>query len=216
MQKSGSSSGQQGILCVLSGPSGVGKNTVLNALLSEDPRVRYSISVTTRPPRPGESHGVNYFFVSDQEFDAMIRDGELLEWAVFCNHRYGTPRSYVQQYLEQGYHVVLDIDVQGAAGVREKMPQGVFVFLMPPSWNALEERIRMRGTETESAIQRRLERAMEEMRAVTQYQYVVWNDDVLNAVRRLQAILAAEECRVHRDANLSRLRDYVRLSDEQG
>lgn len=196
-------------MCVLSGPSGVGKNTVLNALLSENPRVKYSISVTTRPPRPGESHGVNYFFVSDDEFDDMIRDGELLEWAVFCHHRYGTPKSYVSQSLRDGYHVVLDIDVQGAAGVREKMPDGVFVFLMPPSWEALETRIRARGTESEAAIQHRLSRAREEMRAASQYQYIVWNDDVLNAVRRLEAILGAEECRVDRSPTTERLRSLI-------
>lgn len=187
-----------GLLLVLSGPSGVGKNTVLNALIAENPQVRYSTSATTRPPRSGEVHGQHYFFLSEEEFARRVASGEFLEWAVFCGHRYGTPRPYVEQSLAAGYHVVLDIDVQGAKRVREAMPQAVFVFLLPPSWEALEQRIRARGTDREEAILRRLTSAREEIAALSEYQYVVWNREVGVAVRELEAILTAETCRTKR------------------
>lgn len=183
---------------VLSGPSGVGKNTVLNALIAKNPRVRYSISATTRPPRPGEVHGQNYFFLTGEEFGRRVDAGEFLEWAVFCGHRYGTPRPNVEKWLSAGHHVVLDIDVQGARRVKEAMPQAVLVFLLPPSWEVLEARIRARGTDAEEVIARRLTAAREEIAALPAYQYMVWNREVEAAVKELEAILMAESCRTER------------------
>ncbi|MDI6871547.1 MAG: guanylate kinase [Bacillota bacterium] len=190
--------GRPGILLVLSGPSGVGKNTVLNALIARNPRVRYSISATTRPPRSGEVHGKHYFFLSEEEFARRVAAGEFLEWAEFCGHCYGTPRPFVAESLALGYHVVLDIDVQGARKVREAMPQSVLVFLLPPSWEVLEARIRARGTDREEEICRRLAAAREEIAALPAYQYVVWNREVEVAVKELEAILTAEMCRTER------------------
>ncbi|HHW13950.1 MAG TPA: guanylate kinase [Firmicutes bacterium] len=187
-----------GILLVLSGPSGVGKNTVLNALMVQNPQVRYSISATTRPPRPGEVDGRNYFFLSEEEFDRRTAAREFLEWAEFCGHRYGTPRSYVEETLAAGYHVVLDIDVQGAQRVREAVPDAVLVFLLPPSWDVLEARIRARGTDREEVIGRRLAVAREEIAALPAYDYVIWNREVAVAVKELEAILTAELCRTKR------------------
>lgn len=190
--------GKQGVLLVLSGPSGVGKNTVLNALIARNPQVRYSISATTRPPRPGEVHGQHYFFLTEEEFARRAAAGEFLEWAVFCGHRYGTPRPAVEEWLAAGHHVVLDIDVQGAKRVRESMPQAVLVFLLPPSWEVLKARLRTRGAEDDEAIRRRLEAAREEIAALPAYDYVVWNREVELAVNELQAILSAELCRAKR------------------
>lgn len=185
-------------MLVLSGPSGVGKNTVLNALIARNPQVKYSISATTRPPRPGEIHGKHYFFLSEEEFTRRVAAGEFLEWAEFCGHRYGTPRPYVEGHLAVGHHVVLDIDVQGAMQVRGAMPEAVLVFLLPPSWEVLEARIRSRGTDAEEAIRRRLAVAKEEIAALPSYEYVVWNREVTAAVRELEAILTAESCRTER------------------
>jgi guanylate kinase len=176
----------------------VGKNTVLNALIAQNPRVRYSISATTRPPRPGEAHGQHYFFLSKEEFARRVADQDFLEWADFCGNRYGTPRSFVQECLAAGRHVVLDIDVQGALKVRQAMAEAVLVFMMPPSWEALEARIRGRGTEPEEKIRRRLETAHREILAVPSYDYVVWNEDVAQTAGELQAILAAEMRRTGR------------------
>ncbi len=190
--------GRPGILLVLSGPSGVGKNTVLNALIAQNPQVRYSISATTRPPRSGEVHGRHYFFLTEEEFTRRVAAGEFLEWAEFCGHRYGTPRPFVEESLDAGFHVVLDIDVQGARRVREAQPSAVLVFLLPPSWEVLEARIRSRGTDAEEAICRRLSVAKEEIAALPAYQYVVWNREVTVAVKELEAILTAESCRTER------------------
>lgn len=186
------------MLLVVSGPSGVGKNTVLNALIAANPQVRYSISATTRPPRSGEAHGQHYFFLSEEEFASRVAAQDFLEWADFCGHRYGTPRSFVEECLAAGRHVVLDIDVQGALKVRQAMPEAVLVFMMPPSWEELEARIRARGTDTEEKIRRRLETAHREILAVPSYDYVIWNEDVACSAQELQAILTAERCRAKR------------------
>ena len=131
----------EGFLVVLSGPSGAGKNTLLNAVMNRVPGLRYSVSATTRPPRPGERDGVDYFFVSDAAFDEMIGRGELLEYATFCEHRYGTPRRFVDERLAAGDTVITDIDIQGARQIQKAMPEAVFVFLMPPSMETLRQRL---------------------------------------------------------------------------
>jgi guanylate kinase len=202
--------GQPGVLLVLSGPSGVGKNTVLNALIAQNPQVRYSISATTRPPRSGEVHGRHYFFLAEEEFARRVAAGEFLEWAEFCGHRYGTPRPFVAESLAAGFHVVLDIDVQGAKRVREARPSAVLVFLLPPSWEILKTRLRSRGADTEEAIARRLASAKEEIAALPAYEYLVWNREVSVAVRELEAILTAESCRTARRGEESLRRFFER------
>lgn len=188
----------RGFLVVLSGPSGAGKNTLLNAVLPLIPDLRYSVSVTTRPPRPGERDGVDYFFVDDAEFDRLIEQDEFLEWAEFCGYRYGTRRSFVDECLRRGETVITDIDIQGAKQIRERMPEGVFVFLLPPSMAELRKRLRQRGTEEESAICRRLETALEELQAITYYDYWILNDDLQRAASTLEAIIRSERSRVQR------------------
>src|SRR5690606_21539315 len=147
------------------GPSGAGKNTLLNAVLPRIPDLKYSVSATTRPPRPGERDGVDYFFLDDAAFDAMIARDEFLEWAEFAGYRYGTPRRFVEECLAQGYVVITDVDIQGARQIKEKMPDGVFVFLLPPSMEELQRRLESRGTESAEAISRRLKIALEIGRA---------------------------------------------------
>lgn len=183
---------------MLSGPSGVGKNTLLNAVLPKVEGLRYSVSATTRPPRPGEVHGRDYFFLTDEEFDRMIERGELLEWAEFVGRRYGTPRRYIEECLEQGETVILDIDIQGAAQIRAAMPEAVLVFLLPPSLEELRRRIYGRAKDSEAAILERLSWAKHELAAVTDYDYVIVNDDLERACEQLRAIILAERCRVSR------------------
>lgn len=188
----------RGILVVLSGPSGAGKNTVLNAVLPRIPDLRYSVSVTTRPPRAGEVEGVDYYFVDDATFDDMIRTGQLLEWAEFCGYRYGTPRRFVEECLSRGESVISDIDIKGAAQIKRTYPEGVFVFLLPPSLGELRKRLARRGTEGEEAIARRLQVAVEELRAIREYDYWIVNDSVERAAADLEAIIRAERQRVAR------------------
>lgn len=187
-----------GFLVVLSGPSGVGKNTLLNAVLPVVPDLHYSVSATTRAPRPGEVHGRDYFFVSDEEFDEMVRQGRLLEWAEFVGRRYGTPRDYIERCLEDGLTVIMDIDIQGARQIRAKMPEAILVFLWPPSLQELSRRIYGRAQDSEKAITRRLSWARQELEAVSDYDYVIVNDDLERAASELQSIVLAERCRVSR------------------
>ncbi|NPV27711.1 MAG: guanylate kinase [Firmicutes bacterium] len=187
-----------GILLVLSGPSGAGKGTLCKALLQKCPELTYSISVTTRSPRPGENHGVNYFFLSTAEFQDMAERGELLEWAQVYDHYYGTPRKFVEETLASGRDIILEIDIQGARQIKEKFPAGVFVFVMPPSLEELAVRIVKRGADSEEEIRKRLSCASDELSHVTDYDYVVLNDEVTRAVEKLKAILIAERCRVSR------------------
>ena len=183
----------KGKLLVLSGPSGAGKSTVVSKLMERRGDVCFSVSATTQAPRPGEQDGVNYFFVTRERFEEMVRTGELLEHAEYVGNCYGTPRAYVEQRLEAGYNVILDIEVQGARQVMEAAPEAVLVFLIPPTLAELERRLRARGTESDEVIRGRLERAKEECRSDF-YRYIVINDDADTAAKELDAIITAEQC----------------------
>lgn len=190
---------EKGLLIVLSGPSGVGKGTVRKKIFSQpDIAFEYSISMTTRPPRVGEVDGVDYFFKTREEFEELIKQGKLLEYAEFVGNYYGTPIDYVQETLNAGKDVFLEIEVQGARQVREKIPDGLFIFLVPPSLSELKNRIVTRGTESEEVIQNRMTVAREEIEMMSLYDYVVENDRVELAVERIKSIVIAEHCRRER------------------
>ncbi|AOZ87335.1 guanylate kinase [Bacillus xiamenensis] len=192
---------ERGLLIVLSGPSGVGKGTVRQAIFSqEDTKFEYSISVTTRKPREGERNGVDYFFKTREEFEDMIENKKLLEWAEYVGNYYGTPVDYVEQTLSEGKDVFLEIEVQGALQVREAFPEGLFIFLAPPSLSELQNRIVTRGTESEDLIRNRMAAAKEEIEMMDAYDYVVENDDVELACERIKAIVLAEHLRRDRVA----------------
>lgn len=183
----------KGKLLVLSGPSGVGKGTVLGELMKRRSDMCFSVSATTRQPREGEVDGVNYFFVTKERFEEMIRNNELLEYAQFVSNSYGTPRAYVEQQLERGMNVILDIEVQGARNIVNMIPDAVSVYMIPPSYEELEKRLRGRGTETEEQIQGRLQTAINEARAADFYRYIIVNDNLETAVNELDAIMTAEK-----------------------
>ncbi|MFC4404632.1 guanylate kinase [Gracilibacillus xinjiangensis] len=191
---------EKGILFVLSGPSGVGKGTVRKALFEHDTNLKYSISMTTRNRREGEQDGVDYFFRTHDEFREMIDHNRLLEYAEYVGNYYGTPRQYVEEMIEAGHDVFLEIEVQGAMQVKKNFPQGVFVFLIPPSLEELKNRIQDRGTESEDLIASRLQEARNEIEMMEAYDYVVVNDSVENAVKKVQAIVQGEHCKKERVA----------------
>ena len=179
-------------LIIFTGPSGVGKGTIVKKLFKDLPNVEFSVSCTTRAQRPGEIEGKNYFFKTKQEFQQMIASDELLEWAEFVGNYYGTPRKFVEEKLAEGKDVFLEIEVQGALQVMQKCPQAVSIFLTPPRFSDLEERLRKRGTETEAVMQERLKKAKEEMGFMDRFTYVVTNDDVDEAVETIRALILQE------------------------
>ncbi|RCV55256.1 guanylate kinase [Marinitenerispora sediminis] len=178
-------------LTVLSGPSGVGKSTVVREIRRKHPEVWLSVSVTTRSPRPGETDGVEYFFVDDTEFDRLVAAGELLEWAEFAGNRYGTPRGPVESRLRAGHPVLLEIDLQGARQVRETMPDALLVFLAPPSWEELVRRLTGRGTEPPEVVQRRLDTARVELAAEKEFDLTLVNTSVRDVCDELLALIVA-------------------------
>ena len=192
---------RKGLLVVVSGPSGAGKGTICQALL-ERTSLAYSVSATTRKPRAGEVDGVNYHFLSVEAFEEMIEKDGLLEWAKVYDNYYGTPLKKVEEKLAAGEDILLEIDTQGAMKVREKFPEGVYIFILPPSLAELERRIRGRDTETEDVLQKRLAAAIDEIEAGKCYKYVVTNDEVDGAVESVCAILAAERRLVARNGEL--------------
>ncbi|MEC0229250.1 MULTISPECIES: guanylate kinase [Paenibacillus] len=189
---------ERGILIVLSGPSGVGKGTVCAALRKISPDIVYSVSATTRSPRQGEVDGVNYFFKTREQFQQLIDTDEVLEWAEYVDNFYGTPRRFVEETLRSGKDVILEIEVQGALQVKQKFSEGVFIFLLPPSLDELENRIVTRGTETDEVIRSRMSVAIDEIRLMEHYDYAIVNDHVETACAKIQAILAAEHCKKER------------------
>lgn len=190
---------ERGLLIVLSGPSGVGKGTVRQAIFeSEDNDFDYSISMTTRKKRVGERDGIDYFFSTKEEFEALIESGGLLEYAEYVGNYYGTPLGYVEKTLQSGKDVFLEIEVQGALQVREKMPEGIFIFLTPPDLKELKSRIIGRGTDEMAIIEQRMTKAIEEIDLMRYYDYAVENDKVENAVRKIKQIIESEHLKVSR------------------
>ena len=185
----------QGKLFVISGASGVGKGTVLELMMKERPDLSFSVSATTRPPRPGEVDGKEYFFVDLDQFRDMVAKDEFLEHAEYVANSYGTPKAYVEKKLNEGMNVLLDIEVQGALQVHQKMPEAVMVFIIPPSMAELEKRLRSRGTDSERKIEARLIRAKEEYAAADFYDYIIINDDADKAAKEFSAIITAEYCK---------------------
>jgi guanylate kinase len=184
-----------GKLIVLTGPSGVGKGTLLQSLLKRHPELYLSISVTTRAPRPGEIHGKDYYFVSRSTFERMVANDELLEWAEFAGNCYGTPREPVEEQIRQGKWVILEIELQGARQIRQTFPEALRIFILPPSLPELEYRIRNRGQDTEAAISCRLRRAQEEIDAANEFDTQIVNDDFEKALNHIELTLfAAAPC----------------------
>lgn len=179
-------------LTVIAGPTAVGKGTVVRWLLAKDPNIQVSVSATTRSPRPGEIHGESYFFVSNEDFDQMVQDGELLEYAVVHGeNRYGTPRKPVEEALKAGREVILEIDIQGARQIRQSMPSANLVFIAPPNWQELERRLTTRGTETPEQIAIRLETAKQEMAAMEEFDHVVINHEVAQCGQEVLDLMQA-------------------------
>ena len=195
----------KGILLIISGPSGAGKGTVVNNLIGKGDYA-LSISATTRKPRSYEQEGVHYFFKEKQEFIKMIDNNEFIEYACFCDNYYGTPRTYVEKELLNGINVILEIEVQGALQVKEKYPEAVLIFMLPPSIKVLKSRLEGRGTEEKAAIEKRIIRAIEELEFFPEYEYLVINDEVEKAADDIELIVKNEKMRTFR--NLDKIVEF--------
>lgn len=189
----------EGLLLVVSGPSGAGKGTICDAVRKIYPDLEYSISMTTRAPRNGEVEGVSYFFRTNEEFLKLVEENAFLEYAKVYDHYYGTPKKNVMEKIQSGRSVLLEIDIQGAMQVKRRYPKGVFVYIVPPSLEILSQRIHARGTDTEEVIQNRLAQITSELSMVHQYDYVVVNDVLEEAVHKTCAIIEAEKCKLSRN-----------------
>ncbi|KRQ86920.1 Guanylate kinase [Caloramator mitchellensis] len=188
----------KGLLIVISGPSGAGKGTICKALLEKNKDIKISVSCTTRMPRDGEIDGVNYYFINKEKFAEMIEKNDFLEYATVYGNYYGTPRSYVEEEINKGNDIILEIDIQGALMVKERYPEGVFIFILPPSMEELKNRIIKRGSETEESFNKRFSAAYDEIKYMSKYDYAVVNDVVEDAVRKVESIIVAEKCRCNR------------------
>lgn len=203
---------ETGTLVVISGPSGAGKGTICRELVKRNDNVKLSISMTTRLPREGEVDGINYYFVSKEEFEQRIKDNKFLEYAIVHNEKYyGTPKDKVEEMLNDGKDVILEIDIQGALAINNLIPEAVFIFIMPPSMEILKERLINRNTETKEQILERFTKAYIEINEVSKYNYVVINDEVDEAVKKIEAILLSEKCRVDRieDVDLNNKEELI-------
>lgn len=189
----------EGILLVVSGPSGAGKGTICSALRQAYPDIHYSVSMTTRAPRPGEKEGISYYFRKETEFRELIQRNAFLEYAQVYDHFYGTPKKYVLDQVARGKTVLLEIDIQGAMQVKKTYPKGVFIYIVPPSLQILSQRIHDRGTDSEEVIQKRLSQITRELALAHQYDYIIVNDVLEQAVRKTSAILEAERCKLSRN-----------------
>ncbi len=190
---------KKGLVLVLSGFSGVGKGTVVKKLLEKYDNYALSVSVTTRSPREGEADGREYFFITEEEFSRLEREGRLLESAGYVGHHYGTPRDYVMSHIDAGRDVILEIEIQGAMQIKKRYPEAVLVFVIPPSAAALKERLSGRGSETEEVIAARLKRAVEEAQGMEEYEYLLVNDDLEACVEQLHEIMTSEHRRASRN-----------------
>lgn len=190
---------QEGLLLVVSGPSGAGKGTVLGNLRQSNPNVRYSVSATTRQPREGEVEGKNYFFKSFDEFQRMIRDEELIEWVCYCNNYYGTPKKSIEESIRQGIDIVLEIEVEGALNIKSIYPESVLIFILPPSFEELGRRIEGRGTEKPDIIKQRLDKAKKELDYIGRYDYIIVNNTVHEAIEDINSIIRAEKLKQFRN-----------------
>ena len=191
----------KGIMVVVSGFSGAGKGTVMKRLTAKYDEYALSVSVTTRDPRPGEEEGREYFFRTEEEFQKLIDEDGLIEYAQYVKHSYGTPRAYVEEQLAAGKNVILEIEIQGAMKIKEKYPDTMLVFVCPPSMEILRERLIGRGTETAEVIEGRLKRAVEESRGMDQYEYLLINDDLEECVDTLHNMICSERLRVSRNTD---------------
>ncbi|HOQ39653.1 MAG TPA: guanylate kinase [Fervidobacterium sp.] len=196
----------KGILFVISGPSGVGKTSIIRSVLERVENVVFSISCTTRKQRPGEIHGMDYFFVSHQEFESMINENKFIEWAKVHDNYYGTPANFVFDHINNGIDVILDIDVQGALNVKKNLTGGKFVFVAPPSYQTLSERLRRRGTESEEKIQKRLDTAKKELSCIPEFEYLIINEDLEHSIMNLISIIYAERLRYERQKETERVK----------
>lgn len=191
----------RGLLLVVSAPSAGGKGTILKEMFQRNKNLRMSVSATTRQPREGEEHGKHYYFISKDEFQSLINSGSMLEYAEYVGNLYGTPRGPIEQWLAEGHDVVLEIEVQGGAQIKKIVPDCVSIFITPPSMEVLEKRLRGRGTEEEDTILKRLNTAIQELTQAENYDYVVVNDQLEDAIDDMQAILRSEKLRYIRDPN---------------
>ena len=187
---------RKGLLLVVSAPSGAGKTTLCREMAHAVPALQYSISYTTRPPRPGEVNGKDYFFVAEADFMEMTRRNEFAEWARVHNHLYGTHGGFLKRTMDSGVDVLLDVDIQGAKLLKKRFPKGIFIFVLPPSLETLMERLRARQSDTPEEIERRFHVAKEEIRNFTDYDYVLFNDEIKKAARDLESIILAERVRI--------------------
>lgn len=189
---------KKGLLVVISGPSGAGKGTLCKEILQKNDKIVMSISCTTRNPRENEVDGVNYYFVTKEKFQQMISEDAFLEYAEVYDNFYGTPYSGIEKKLDEGYDVILEIDIQGALKVKDRYPEGLFIFILPPSMEELKNRIKKRGSETEESFLKRFKSAFKEINYASRYNYAVINDILDDAVRKLECIIIAEKCRIDR------------------
>lgn len=191
---------REGILIVISGFAGTGKGTIVKELIAGHDNYALSVSMTTRNPRPGEENGVAYFFVSREEFEKTIAEDGLVEYASYCDNYYGTPKSYVEQKLQEGKDVILEIEIQGALKIKEQFPKSLLLFVVPPSAEELKRRLVGRGTETMDVVEKRMRRAAEEAQGMEQYDYIVVNDDLAKCVEQTHAIIEAAHAKPFRNA----------------
>lgn len=193
-----------GLVLIISGPSGVGKGTVVKELLKDSNEYALSVSATTRSPREGEAHGKEYFFLKKEEFEKLIYEDKVLEYAQYCDNYYGTPREYVEKTVASGKNIILEIEVQGALQVMKKLNDAVSIFIMPKSMQVLKKRLTGRGTETEEVIEKRMNTAIREMQIANNYDYVVINDDLKDCVNDIKQIVRAEKLKY------ARMEDFIK------
>lgn len=193
---------EQGMLIIVSAPSGTGKNAIINELVKKDKNIKYSISATTRSPRNGEKNKINYFFITKEKFETMIINKELVEWDKYVDNYYGTPRKYIDECNKKGSDVILEITVSGAIDVKDLYPDAVMIYVLPPSMKELERRISKRGTEDVITIEKRMEKAKSELYYISDYEYVVINDDLDVAVEEISQIIKSERLKYTRNENI--------------